>query len=93
MGMGKGTQCRAMFTLCLRDRGVCECKMDIKFTWILMWPPMEHVSWSLGPVFKNHLLEIGLKQNQKIVELRTLATIIDFIFYFLFLVMVEEPHD
>ena len=43
--------------------------------------------------FQKPPLEIGLKQNQKIVELRTLATIIDFIFYFLFLVMVEEPHD
>ena len=28
--------------------GVCECKMDVKSTWIPTWHPMDHVSWSLG---------------------------------------------
>jgi hypothetical protein len=28
--------------------GVCECKRDVKCTWILTWHPMDHVSWSLG---------------------------------------------
>ena len=28
--------------------GVCECKMDVKFTWISTWHQMVHVSWSLG---------------------------------------------
>ena len=28
--------------------GVCECKMDVKSTWILTWHRMDHVYWSLG---------------------------------------------
>ena len=28
--------------------GVCECKMDIKWTLVPMWYQMYHVSWSLG---------------------------------------------
>ena len=28
--------------------GVCECKMDVKSTWIPTWHQMDHVSWSLG---------------------------------------------
>ena len=28
--------------------GVCECKMDVKSTWILTWRRLDHVSWSLG---------------------------------------------
>ena len=28
--------------------GVCEGKMDVKFTWILSWHRMDHVSWSFG---------------------------------------------
>jgi hypothetical protein len=28
--------------------GVCECKMDEKFTWIPTWHRMDRVSWSLG---------------------------------------------
>ena len=27
---------------------VCECKMDVKSTWIPTWHQMDHVSWSLG---------------------------------------------
>ena len=27
---------------------VCECKMDVKSTWILTWHLMDHVSWLLG---------------------------------------------
>ena len=27
---------------------LCECKMDVKSTWILTWYQMDHVSWSLG---------------------------------------------
>ena len=27
---------------------VCECKMNVKSTWILTWHRMDHVSWSLG---------------------------------------------
>jgi hypothetical protein len=36
------------FTLRLRTNGVCECKMDVKSTWIPTWHRMDHVSWSLG---------------------------------------------
>jgi hypothetical protein len=32
--------------------GVCECKMDVKSTWIPTWHPMDHVSWSLGLFFQ-----------------------------------------
>ena len=31
---------------------ICECKMDVKFTWIPTWHLMDHVSWSLGLLFK-----------------------------------------
>ena len=31
---------------------VCECKMDVKFTWIPTWHRMDRVSWSLGPFSK-----------------------------------------
>ena len=38
------------FTSCWAwgTNGVCECKMDAKFTWIPTWHRMDHVSWSLG---------------------------------------------
>ena len=36
------------FTLRLATNGVCECKMDVKSTWIPTWHRMDHVSWSLG---------------------------------------------
>ena len=39
---------------------VCECKMDVKPTWIPTWHWMDHCSWSLGLVPKNHLLDVGL---------------------------------
>jgi hypothetical protein len=32
--------------------GVCECKMDVKSTWIPTWHQMDHVSWSLGLLSK-----------------------------------------
>ena len=50
--------------------GVCECKMDVKFTWIPTWHRMDHVSWSLGLFFKTHFLEVGLTQNQETMTLR-----------------------
>ena len=31
---------------------VCECKMDVKSTWISRWHWMDHVSWSLGLLSK-----------------------------------------
>ena len=32
--------------------GVCECVIDVKFTWISTWHWMHHVSWSLGLFLK-----------------------------------------
>jgi hypothetical protein len=38
-----------------RTNGVCECKMDVLSTWIPTWHRLDHVSWSLGLFFNNHL--------------------------------------
>ena len=53
--------------------------MDVKSTWIPTWHPMDHVSWSLGLFFKNHVLEVGLTQNWETMALQTLT--IAHIFY------------
>ena len=47
---------------------------------------MDQVSWSLGTIFKKHLLDLGLTQNMETVTLRNL-TIAD-LFYF---IMCEDP--
>ena len=51
------------FTLYMLEgptEGVNECKVDVKkSTWVPTWHPKGHVSWSLGWVFKNHLLTLG----------------------------------
>jgi hypothetical protein len=47
--------------------------------------PYFMVTWT---ILKNHLLEVGLTQNQEAMALRTL-TIID-LFYF---IMREDPHE
>ena len=39
------------FTLSLRDQRsvyACECKMDVKSTWVFTWHQMDHVPWSFG---------------------------------------------
>ena len=36
---------------------------------------MDHVSWSLGLFFKNHLVEVGLTQNRQTMALQTLTTV------------------
>jgi hypothetical protein len=58
-----------------RTNGVCECKMDVKSTWILTWHQMDHVSWSFGLFSKNHLLEVGLTQNWETMALWTLMIV------------------
>ena len=68
--------------------GVCECKMDVKSTWILTWHRMDHVFMVTWTIFKNHLLEVGLTQNQETMALRTLTTVD--LFYF---IMCEDPHE
>jgi hypothetical protein len=54
--------------------GVCECKMDVKSTWIPTWHIriMLHGTWNS---FKNRLLKVGLTQNRKTMALRTLTTV------------------
>ena len=55
---------------------VCECKMDVKSTRIPTWHRMDHVSRSLGLLFKNCFLEVGLAQNQETMALQTLTTVV-----------------
>ena len=43
------------------------------------------VTWT---IFKNHLLEVGLTQNQETMALQTLTT--DDLIY---LIMCEDPHE
>jgi hypothetical protein len=43
------------------SNGVSGCKMDRKSTWIPIWIMCFMVKWI---IFRNHLLEIGLTQNQ-----------------------------
>jgi hypothetical protein len=62
--------------------------MVVKSTWIPTWHQMDHVSRSLGLIFKNHHLEVGLSQNRETMALRTLTTL-DF-FYF---IVCEDPHE
>ena len=67
--------------------GTCECKLDVKSTWIPTWHRMEHVSWSLG-IFPNSISwRVGLTQNRETNALQKLKSI-DF-FYF---IICEEPH-
>ena len=54
--------------------GICECKMDVKSTWISTWHWMDHVSWCTWIRFKNHELELGLTQNRETLALQTLRT-------------------
>ena len=42
---------------------VCECTMDVKFTWILTWHLMYHVFMCHLDCFQNHLLEVRLYTN------------------------------
>ena len=65
--------------------GVCECKIDVKSTWIPTWHQMDHVFMVIRIIFKNHLLEVGLTQNCETMTLQTLTSI--HLFYF---IMCEE---
>jgi hypothetical protein len=86
--MKKPELVQVRFTLALGTNKVCECKMDVKYTWIPTWHQMNHVFMVTWTNFKNHLLEVGLTQNRETMALRTL-TIVD-----LFnLIMCEDPHD
>ena len=62
---------------------VCECKMDVKSTWIHTWHQMDHVSWSHGLFSK---FALGGRPHTKpgdhdAPRVRTLTTI--GLFYFI----------
>ena len=61
--------------------GVCECKMDVKSTWIPTWHQMDHVFMVIWTIFKNHLLEVGLTLNRETMALQMLTSI--HLFYFI----------
>ena len=61
--------------------GVCDCKMDVKSTWIPTWHRMGHVSWSLGLVSKNHLLEVSLTQTRRSWHSERLKSLIYLIYH------------
>ena len=84
-GKGGATPSSLHTTLEGPDQRVCECKMDIKSTWIPTWYQMDHVTWT---IFKNHRLEVGITQNQETMALRTLTTI-DLLYF----IMCEDLHE
>ena len=86
----KGEPVQVRFTLhAWGTNGSCECKVDVKSTWIPKWHRMDHVAWSVGLFSENHLLEAGLTQNRwETVALRTLTTIDLF-----YLIMCEDPRE
>ena len=51
---------------------ICECKMDVKSTWIPTWHPMDlrkdHVSWSLGLFSKTTSHKIGRPWHSEISQ-------------------------
>ena len=72
----KAEPVQVRFTLRLRGtNGVCECKMDVKSTWIPTWHQMNHVLWSLGLFSKTIFLEVGLTQNRETMALLMLTTV------------------
>ena len=85
----KAEPVQVRFTLRLRDQRSmwmqdgCKVYMDSYMAsnrWCFI-----QVTWT---IFKNHLLEVGLTQNQETMALRTLKTIA--LFYF---IMCEDPHE
>jgi hypothetical protein len=66
----------------------CECKMDVKSTWIPTWHRMDHVFMVTWTTFKNYVLEVGLTQNWQTTALRTLTTAN--LSYF---IMCEDLHE
>ena len=68
--------------------GVGECKMDIKVHGFLHGIKWIMVHGHLDFSFKNHLLEVGLTQNQEIMALQKLTTVDLF-----YSIMCEDPHE
>jgi hypothetical protein len=69
--IGGNGAAKSKFTSCW-TRGtteVCECKIDVKSTWIPTWYQMDNVSWSLGLFSKPSL---GGRPNTKPVDHGTL---------------------
>jgi hypothetical protein len=61
---GKGGAGPSSLYTTLEGPRVTECKMDVKSPWIPTWHQMDNVSWSLELFSKNHLLKVGITQNQ-----------------------------
>ena len=53
---------------------VCECKMDVKPTWLPTWHHIDHNSWSLG-LFLKPRLGGSLTQNRETMALQTFTTV------------------
>ena len=79
-GKGRASLKSSLYTTLEGTNRVCECKMDVKSTWIPTWHQMDHVFMVTWIVFKNHLLEVSLTQNWKTMSLRTLTTVGFFFF-------------
>jgi hypothetical protein len=67
---------------------VCECKMDITSTWIPTGASNGSCFTITWITFQNHLLEVGITQNQETMAFRTLTTVE--LFYY---VMRENLHE
>ena len=85
---GKGRPGPSHFKLCLRDQRSmwmqdrCKVYMD---SYMASNGSCFMITWT---IFKNHLLEAGLTQNQETMKLRTFVTIELFS-----LIMCEDPHE
>ena len=85
---GKAEPVQVCFTLHLRDQQSmwmqdgCEVYM---VSYMASNGSCFMVTWI---IFNNHLLEVGLKQNQETMALRTLTTVDLF-----YLIMCEDPYE
>ena len=84
----KAEPVQVRFTLCLKDQRSmlmqdgCKVHMD---SYMVSNGSCFMVSWT---IFKNHLLEVGLTQNQETMALRMLTTVDLF-----YCMMCEDSHD
>ena len=66
--------------------GVCECKMDVKYTWIPTWHQMDHVSWSFGLFLKDALHPQKMKSGDH-------YTPNPHKYWFFYFIMCEDMHE
>ena len=78
--MEKAELVQVHFTQCLRDQQ-SKCMQDGWKVYMDFYMPSNGSCFTVtSTIFKNHLLEVGLTQNQKITALRNL-TIIDLLYF------------